>query len=499
MENINHSINKLLHYGVVNKFITERDMTYCANRLINLLGLDSFEEISMEHSKDLNIEDLLDEFRDWALKSGLVKINTVESLDRFDTEVVSQIIPMPSAIEREFFKRYDVSPESATDYYYDFAIKSNYIRKKRIDKDLRWKYGSRYGQIDLSINLSKPEKDPRDIANVKKDVKYPMCLLCKENEGFAGYPGHPARGNHRLIRLKLNKEEWYFQYSPYVYYNEHAIVLKAEHVPMKISQETFVRLLELVEQFPHYFIGSNADLPIVGGSILSHDHFQGGNYTFPMELADELGSISLSESVDACILDWPLSVIRLRSDSREELARTSDEIFLKWKGYSNKELGIFSHTEDTEHNTITPIARMRDGKFEMDLVLRNNLTTSERPYGVYHPREEYHHIKKENIGLIEVMGLAVLPARLKDQLARLQEMMLSDQLEKIRADEELSMFYDWALDIANRHQLNEYNIESVIYEEVGNTFVSILEDCGVFKGDVVGRNEFMRFLTSCSK
>ena len=499
MENINHSINKLLHYGVVNKFITERDMTYCANRLINLLGLDSFEEISMEHSKDLNIEDLLDEFRDWALKSGLVKINTVESLDRFDTEVVSQIIPMPSAIEREFFKRYDVSPESATDYYYDFAIKSNYIRKKRIDKDLRWKYGSRYGQIDLSINLSKPEKDPRDIANVKKDVKYPMCLLCKENEGFAGYPGHPARGNHRLIRLKLNKEEWYFQYSPYVYYNEHAIVLKAEHVPMKISQETFVRLLELVEQFPHYFIGSNADLPIVGGSILSHDHFQGGNYTFPMELADELGSISLSESVDACILDWPLSVIRLRSDSREELARTSDEIFLKWKGYSNKELGIFSHTEDTEHNTITPIARMRDGKFEMDLVLRNNLTTSERPYGVYHPREEYHHIKKENIGLIEVMGLAVLPARLKDQLARLQEMMLSDQIEKIRADEELSMFYDWALDIANRHQLNEYNIESVIYEEVGNTFVSILEDCGVFKGDVVGRNEFMRFLTSCSK
>lgn len=499
MENINHSINKLLHYGVVNNFITERDVTYCANRLINLLGLDSFEAISMEHSKDLNIEDLLDEFRNWALESGLVKINTVESLDRFDTEVISQIIPMPSAIEREFFDRYDGSPESATDYYYDFAIKSNYIRKKRIDKDLRWKYDSRYGQIDLSINLSKPEKDPRDIANVKKDVKYPMCLLCRENEGFAGYPGHPARGNHRLIRLNLNKEEWYFQYSPYVYYNEHAIVLKAEHVPMKISQETFVRLLEFVEQFPHYFIGSNADLPIVGGSILSHDHFQGGNYTFPMELADELGSISLSESVDACILDWPLSVIRLRSDSREELARTSDEIFLKWKGYSNKELGIFSHTEDTEHNTITPIARMRDGKFEMDLVLRNNLTTGERPYGVYHPREEYHHIKKENIGLIEVMGLAVLPARLKDQLARLQEMLLSDQLEKIRADEELSMFYDWALDIANRHQLNEYNIESVIYEEVGSTFVSILEDCGVFKGDAVGRNEFMRFLTSCSK
>lgn len=499
MENINHSINKLLQYGVVNDFIGERDVAYCANRLIDLLGLDSFEGVQIDDPKGFNIEDLLDEFRVWAVENGLVKVNTVDNLDRFDTEVVSRVIPMPSVIEGEFFKRYAESPVSATDYYYDFAIKSNYIRKKRIEKDLRWKYSSRYGQIDLSINLSKPEKDPRDIANVKKDIKYPMCLLCRENEGFAGYPGHPARGNHRLIKLELNKEEWYLQYSPYVYYNEHAIILKAEHVPMKISHETFVRLLEFVEQFPHYFIGSNADLPIVGGSILSHDHFQGGNYTFPMELADEFGSTSISESVDACILDWPLSVIRLRSESREELAKVSNEIFLKWKGYSNKELGIFSHTEDTEHNTVTPIARMRDGKFEMDLVLRNNITTSDRPFGVYHPRQEYHHIKKENIGLIEVMGLAVLPARLKDQLSRLQRMMLSDELDKIRTDDELSIFYDWALDIANRHQLNEYNIESVIYEEVGSTFVSILEDCGVFKGDAVGRNEFMRFLTSCSK
>lgn len=353
--------------------------------------------------------------------------------------------------------------------------------------------------IDLSINLSKPEKDPRDIANVKKDIKYPMCLLCKENEGFAGYPGHPARGNHRLIELKLNDEEWFFQYSPYVYYNEHAIVLKAEHEPMKITGETFKRLLDFVEQFPHYFIGSNADLPIVGGSILSHDHFQGGNYTFAMELAKEVESVTIEDGVKDSILNWPLSVIRLSSGSKEKLAEVSNEIFIKWEGYNNKELDIHSRTGNLSHNTVTPIARTRDGKYEMDLVLRNNFTTEERPYGLYHPREEYHHLKKENIGLIEVMGLAVLPARLKKQLSMVQDLILESKVEDMRNSEELGVFYDWTMDIVERNSISTDNVENIIFDEVGTMFVKILEDCGVFKNDYEGRTAFSEFLKSLKK
>lgn len=498
MIDINKAINKILEYALRNELIHNRDMTYCANRIMNILGIDSFV---LENGEDFLEEDvsiILEDFRQWGLENGKVENDSIELLDLFDTEIIAQLIKMPSEIEKKFFDYYSISPEEATKYYYDFAIKSNYIRKDRIEKDIRWKFESEYGEIDLSINMSKPEKDPRLIGMDKsnKNNSYPQCLLCKENEGYSGYIGQPPRGNHRIINLKLNDEDWYLQYSPYVYYNEHAIVLKDEHTPMKITKETFRRLLDFVELFPHYFIGSNADLPIVGGSILSHDHFQGGKYTFAMEIAEEHNHMMISDGIEASTLKWPLSVIRLRGDSISELTDFSFEVFQKWKSYSNKAIDIIAHTGEEEHNTVTPIVRKNNGKYEVDLVLRNNRTTGKRPFGIFHAREEYHHIKKENIGLIEVMGLAVLPSRLKKELLMIEELIINDRISEIKEHSELSKHYNWIRDLFERGNSFIQSIEKEMMDSIGKIFVKILEDCGVFKNDQSGNKAKIEFLNS---
>lgn len=494
MIDINVEIKRLVDYGISKGLIFERDRIYVTNKLLEVLGLDSYEEPSVSLNNDCSVEDILDNINKWAVENNVVENDSVDLLDLFDTKVISQMIKMPSVIEDEFYKFYNESPVKATDYYYDFAKNSNYIREKRVAKDIKWEYRTDYGTLDITINLSKPEKDPRAIAKAKsmKSSNYPKCLLCKENEGYLGRLNHPARGNHRVIGIELANEQWYLQYSPYVYYNEHCIVFKSEHEPMKITKTTFKRLLDFTKMFPHYFIGSNADLPIVGGSILSHDHFQGGNYTFAMAKAKEENHTTLKDDIEACTLKWPMSVIRLKGKDIDSLVNMAYDIFLGWKDYNDQEAEIFSHTDGVEHNTITPIGRCRNGIYELDLVLRNNKTTEQRPYGLYHAREEYHNIKKENIGLIEVMGLAVLPSRLKVEIELLKDYLLVGDIEGIVNQEALNKHSHWAKDILERNSLTLGNISEVLNNEVGEVFLKVLKDAGVFKDTKDGDASFAR-------
>ena len=431
------------------------------------------------------------------MENGRIEEGTT-GRDLFDTELMGRLTPRPSQVIRAFRTRYEESPEAATDWYYQFSQDTDYIRRYRIAKDVKWVATTPYGDLDITINLSKPEKDPRAIAAAKTAPQggYPKCQLCGENEGYAGRMNHPARQNHRIIPITIDGKDWFFQYSPYVYYNEHCIVFNGAHVPMKIDRSAFRKLLDFVKQFPHYFVGSNADLPIVGGSILSHDHFQGGRYTFAMEKAPVEKAVSFPgfEDVECGIVKWPMSVIRLRSADDDRLVDLAEKILTTWRGYTDEAAFIFAETGGEPHNTITPIARMRDGKFELDLVLRNNLTTEEYPLGVYHPHQELHHIKKENIGLIEVMGLAVLPSRLKGELAALADALVEDR--DIRADEALEKHADWAEELEKQYTFTSENAMDILQKEVGVVFAKVLEHAGVYKCTDEGRTAFLRFINS---
>ena len=492
---IEQAIADLLGYALRVGLIEDCDRTWAANRLLEALKLDSWEEPAAVQDRPL--EDILKDLLDWAVENGRIEEGTT-SRDLFDTELMGRLTPRPSQVIREFQVRYEESPETATDWYYQFSQDTDYIRRYRIAKDVKWVAPTPYGDLDITINLSKPEKDPRAIAAAKTAPQggYPKCQLCRENEGYAGRMNHPARQNHRVIPITIDGKDWFFQYSPYVYYNEHCIVFNGAHVPMKIDRSAFRKLLDFVKQFPHYFVGSNADLPIVGGSILSHDHFQGGRYTFAMEKAPVEKEVSFPgfEDVECGIVKWPMSVIRLRSADDDRLVDLAEKILTTWRGYTDEAAFIFAETGGEPHNTITPIARMRDGKFELDLVLRNNLTTEEYPLGVYHPHQELHHIKKENIGLIEVMGLAVLPSRLKGELAALADALVEGR--DIRADEALEKHNHWAEELKTRYTFTRENAMGILQKEVGVVFAKVLEHAGVYKCTDEGRAAFLRFISS---
>ena len=493
---IEESIAKLVQYGMEQGLLQEEDRIYAINRILEVLKLDDYQEQEQvpEHP---DLEETLNELLDYAAEKGLMEHNSVVYRDLFDTKLMDCLMPRPSEVTAKFRELYQKSPVEATDYFYKLSQDSNYIRRYRIKKDMRWSVPSPYGDIDISINLSKPEKDPKAIAAAKlaKQSGYPKCLLCKENVGYAGRVNHPARQNHRIIPLKINGTDWGFQYSPYVYYNEHCIVFNFEHIPMKIERATFVKLFDFIKLFPHYFIGSNADLPIVGGSILSHDHYQGGHYTFAMAKApiEQHFMIPGYEDVEAGIVKWPLSVIRIRSGNEKRLIDLAEHVLECWRGYTDEAAFVFAETDGEPHNTITPIARKVGDTFELDLALRNNITTEEYPLGVYHPHAEYHHIKKENIGLIEVMGLAILPARLKEEMELLAEYLV--EKKDIRSCEALEKHADWAEKIVPLHpELNADNVMDILKEEIGKVFVGVLEDAGVYKCTEEGREAFARFL-----
>ena len=492
---IEQAIADLLGYALRVGLIEDCDRTWAANRLLEALELDNWEEPDTVQERPL--EEVLKDLLDWAVENGRMDEGTT-SRDLFDTELMGRLTPRPSQVIREFQARYEESPETATDWYYKFSQDTDYIRRYRIAKDVKWVAPTPYGDLDITINLSKPEKDPRAIAAAKTAPQggYPKCQLCRENEGYAGRMNHPARQNHRIIPITIDGKDWFFQYSPYVYYNEHCIVFNGAHVPMKIDRSAFRKLLDFVKQFPHYFVGSNADLPIVGGSILSHDHFQGGRYTFAMEKAPVEKEVSFPgfEDVECGIVKWPMSVIRLRSADDDRLVDLAEKILTTWRGYTDEAAFIFAETNGEPHNTITPIARMRNGKFELDLVLRNNLTTEEYPLGVYHPHQELHHIKKENIGLIEVMGLAVLPSRLKGELAALADALVEGR--DIRADEALEKHADWAEELGKRYTFTKENTMGILQKEVGVVFAKVLEHAGVYKCTDEGRAAFLRFINS---
>ena len=489
-------IESLLRYGIKTGLITEDEKVYSRNLILDLLREDSFEACAPKENAGLS--EILKGLTDEAVKRGLIS-DSGENRDIFDTKLMNCLTPRPAEVRRRFAGLYAESPKAATDWFYRFSGTTNYIRRDRIKKDRKWTVNSSYGEIDITINLSKPEKDPRDIAAAgrAKSSAYPKCQLCAENEGYAGRIGHPARANHRLVPLELAGDSFFFQYSPYVYYNEHCIVFNRDHVPMAINERAFARLLEFTEKFPHYFIGSNADLPIVGGSILSHDHFQGGNYTFAMERAEieEYFTIKGFEDIECGIVNWPMSVIRIRGEKPERLKELSVRILEKWRGYTDETAMILAETNGEPHNTITPIARRRGELFELDLCLRNNLTTERFPMGLYHPHPERHHIKKENIGLIEVMGLAVLHARLDRELSLLEELIAGGT--DLRQNAETAKHADWAEGFAGELKGRPRDeIRSVLEQEVGKVFVSVLEDAGVYKRDESGKEAFGRFIKS---
>lgn len=485
-------ISELVSYGMTNELIAEDDKVYVINRLLELFDKKDFV---WSDEKVRSIHMILADMMKYAIEKGIMEDDTITTRDLFDTKIMGLITPMPSQVRKKFKRLYTESPKQATDYYYKLSQDTNYIRRDRIEKDEKWATETEYGQIDITINLSKPEKDPRDIAKAATAKKndYPKCLLCEENEGYAGHISHPARQNHRIIPVKLADCDYCFQYSPYVYYNEHCIVFNKEHIPMKIDKTVFAKLLDFVKQFPHYMIGSNADLPIVGGSILSHDHFQGGSYTFAMAKApyEYMFQIEGYEDVTSGIVKWPMSVIRLQSVNSERIVELSDYILNAWRKYTDEDAFIFSETNGEPHNTITPIARMNGNLYEMDLVLRNNITTEESPWGVYHPEEKLHHIKKENIGLIEVMGLAVLPARLKKEMQILSEAILEGK--DIRGIEEIEKHADWVEEWRNNYDITEDNINQILKDEIAKVFVQVLECAGVYKRTEAGQNAFKRF------
>lgn len=494
---IGESIQKLIDYGLEHKLLEKEDVIYCTNQILEALQRVSLEEkmlASKTESKDL--EEILKPLVEDAIARKVIE-DTQTERDLFDTKLMGLLTPRPSNVIRTFWEKYKLSPKEATDFFYIFSQDSDYIRRYRILKDMKWKTKTSFGELDITINLSKPEKDPKAIAAAKnqKQSGYPKCLLCAENEGYAGHLSHPARQNHRIIPVKIDGGSWGFQYSPYVYYNEHCIVFNQEHIPMKIDKSVFRKLFSFVEQFPHYFIGSNADLPIVGGSILTHEHFQGGNYEFAMAKAPIEQEVIFCgfEEIKAGIVKWPMSVIRLSGQEPERLTDLADHILTCWRGYTDEEAFIFAETNGELHNTITPIARRRGEKFELDLVLRNNITTEEHPLGVYHPHANLHHIKKENIGLIEVMGLAVLPSRLKQELTLLGEAMLEGR--DLLKEETLVKHKDWAQEILKRHpEFSKETMDSILKEETGQVFLQVLKDAGVYSNTEEGRKQFSKFL-----
>ncbi len=488
-------ISELVSYGLQNDLVHVDDKIYVINRLLELFKQTDFQWVDTE-VRQLDV--ILSDMNDCAVEKGLMEEDTITNRDLFDTQIMGVLTPPPSVIRQQFLHHYSNSPEEATDYYYRFSQATNYIRKYRVVKDQKWAVDSEYGPVDITINLSKPEKDPRDIAKaaLQKKSEYPKCLLCEENEGYAGHLSHPARQNHRIIPIQLAEQAYYLQYSPYVYYNEHCIVFNKEHIPMKIDKSVFVKLLNFVKLFPHYIVGSNADLPIVGGSILSHDHFQGGRYTFAMANAPYEYKFKLKnyEDITAGIVKWPMSVIRLQGKDADRVASASNEILEKWRGYSDEEAFIYCETEGVPHNTITPIARMNGDLYEMDLVLRNNITTEESPWGVYHPDEKYHHIKKENIGLIEVMGLAVLPARLQSEMELLARGILEG--EDIASNQAISKHAEWVEEWKDKYTITSENIMDILQKEIGSVFVKVLECAGVYKRTEQGFEAFKRFVSN---
>ena len=520
MERIGTDIRKLVSYGIRTGLVPKEDEIFTINRLLELFGLEEIaepeegedgkcgaapqEEAATDQAGEAalagELEEILNRMCDYAYENGLIAEDGIVYRDLFDTKVMGLLMPRPSQVIRRFRELYEnESPKAATDYYYRLSQDSDYIRRYRIAKDMKWTAPTKYGDLDITINLSKPEKDPKAIAAAKnaKQSGYPKCLLCRENEGYAGRINHPARQNHRIIPVTINGSRWGFQYSPYVYYNEHCIVFNYEHIPMKIEHDTFCKLFDFVKQFPHYFVGSNADLPIVGGSILSHDHFQGGHYEFAMAKAPVERSFTVAgfEDVEAGVVNWPMSVLRLRGADTDRIIGLADVILEKWREYTDEAAFVYAYTEGEPHNTITPIARKRDGVYELDLVLRNNITTEEHPLGVYHPHGKLHHIKKENIGLIEVMGLAVLPARLKDEMAQLKKAILAG--EDLRGNETLEKHADWVEEFMPRYEkIDASNIDQIIQKEIGLVFMEVLEDAGVYKRTPEGQEALDRFLRS---
>ena len=488
------AIKKLVTYGMETGLISEEEKIYSTNLILDVLKLDDYEEPEENYEK-VELEPVLKELLDYAVEKGLIE-DSVVYRDLFDTRLMNCLMPRPSQVIKAFKEKYAASPKEATDYYYKLSRDSDYIRRYRVRKDMKWVTKTEYGDIDITINLSKPEKDPKAIAAAKlaKQSGYPKCQLCRENEGYAGRTNHPARENHRIIPITINGGQWGFQYSPYVYYNEHCIVFNGQHVPMKVERATFVKLFDFIKLFPHYFIGSNADLPIVGGSILSHDHFQGGNYEFAMAKAPVEREFTVKgyEDVKAGIVKWPLSVIRLSCTDEKRIIDLADHILKAWRGYTDEEAYVFAETDGEPHNTITPIARKRGDMYELDLALRNNITTPECPLGLYHPHNELHHIKKENIGLIEVMGLAVLPSRLKEEMEILSDYIVDGK--DIRSNEKIEKHADWVDEFRPKYPvINAGNVDAVLKEEIGIVFKKVLEDAGVFKRDVKGQAAFDRF------
>ncbi len=493
---INQQIKKLIVYGLESGLIEKDDEIFITNRYLELFELEAYEEPHLQEEQ-IDLEEVLKGMTDYACQNGIIKENTQTCRDLFDTKIMGILVPNPSTIIRQFHEKYKASPKEATDFYYRLSQDTDYIRRYRIKKDMKWKTRTPYGDIDITINLSKPEKDPREIASarLKKQSGYPKCLLCKEYVGFAGNVSQPARQNHRIIPITINGQNWGFQYSPYVYYNEHCIAFNYDHTPMKIDQSAFIKLFDFIKLFPHYFIGSNADLPIVGGSILSHDHFQGGNYEFPMAKApmERYFVVDHYEDVEAGVVTWPMSVIRLRCEQEQRLVFLADEILRQWREYSDTSVGIYAKTNGEPHNTITPIARKVGCKFELDLVLRNNLTTEEYPLGVFHPHEELHHIKKENIGLIEVMGLAVLPSRLKADMDRLSEYILEGR--SVREDLQLAIHADWVEAFLPKYgEITSDQVQKILQDEIGSVFLQVLEHAGVFKRTPQGQEAFDQFI-----
>ncbi|MBQ6415907.1 MAG: UDP-glucose--hexose-1-phosphate uridylyltransferase [Butyrivibrio sp.] len=506
---IQNAINNLVAYALKQGLIEKEDVIYAINSILIDLGIDAADyeaadiealakELSSEEiEKGTFLENVLKVLDDYAAANGLLENDSVVYRDLFDTKLMGELTDRPSNIIKKFNEKLAESPEAATNFYYEFSKNTDYIRRYRISKDMKWIAPTEYGDLDITINLSKPEKDPKAIAATRnaKQSGYPKCQLCWENEGYSGRVDHPARENHRIIPVTIQNSKWGFQYSPYVYYNEHCIVFNSKHIPMKIEHDTFCKLFDFVKQFPHYFVGSNADLPIVGGSILSHDHFQGGHYTFAMAKApvERTFTVNGFEDVKAGIVKWPMSVIRISAPDVNRVIALADVILNKWRGYTDEAAFIYAETDGTPHNTITPIARKRGEDFELDLVLRNNITTDEHPLGVYHPHAELHHIKKENIGLIEVMGLAVLPARLKKEMADLKEAILSGK--DIRKDEVLEKHADWVDAFSKKYDhIDETNIDDIIQNEIGEVFMHVLEDAGVYKRTPEGQEAFDRFV-----
>ena len=491
-ENIRH----LVDYGIRTGLTPECERIYTTNLLLDLFHEDNYEEPEAVAYGSPDLETILANLLNIAVERGIIEDNVVYR-DLFDTKLMNCLLPRPAQVQAAFWEKYAISPEKATDYYYKFSQDSDYIRRYRVAKDLKWKVDSPYGEIDITINLSKPEKDPKAIAAARNAAasSYPKCQLCMENEGYAGRVNHPARENHRIIPITINQSNWGFQYSPYVYYNEHCIVFNGEHVPMKIDRAAFTKLFDFIKLFPHYFLGSNADLPIVGGSILSHDHFQGGHYTFAMAKAKIELPVTIPgyEDVEAGIVKWPLSVLRIRSKDTSRLIDLAEHVLNCWRSYTDEDAFIYAETNGEPHNTITPIARKNGDTYELDLTLRNNITTDEHPLGVYHPHAQYHHIKKENIGLIEVMGLAVLPSRLKEELELLADYIVNDK--DIRSNKKIEKHADWVEEFLPAYDnITEENVMEILQKEVGNVFTHVLEDAGVYKCTEQGRADFLKFI-----